>query len=118
MIWTPGRIWRLYRVWRANKVMERWRRSPGYPGSQHRQPSLRLSVRSLPSKVSSRGGVQGEPGQQLRTFGGADLLAKLVCANAGFCEYLGLASPYSCGDLLPGPGDQRFKFGSKHSTDN
>jgi len=31
---------------------------------------------------------------------------------------LDLASPYSCRDLLPGPGDQRFKFGSECGADN
>jgi hypothetical protein len=76
------------------------------------------SVPEFAFQGGSPGGVQSEPGQQLRTFGGVDLLAEPIFGNAGFSEHAGLASPYCCRDLLSGPGDQRFKFGSERGTEN
>jgi len=43
MIWTPWRIWAMWRVRRGYKVIERWQRSPSYPGSQPRQTDLPLA---------------------------------------------------------------------------
>ena len=37
MIWTPGRLWRLYRVWRGYRVMKRVWFTPGWPGYEARR---------------------------------------------------------------------------------